>query len=885
MTEQSDGLERRDVLQSMAVGASALAGASSLPIADAAPTEEFETADISFIDQADLLMESFPTLHRASALNAAGQVDVEQAVFENLGIAHVNSTLPDEDDVIRPSCGEDNDTVGIRHRFVAVGFSYGLSRVQCFDPDQTQAGGAAIARELSMVVEANSNSCGRLAFTPNYAWDTSVPLSMITDPDAEPPDSFDDLQGEVAAALEDQIDPEKPTPPSGWMPAIGLLTTGLGVVGGLASGPAGAAIALAEGCLVVFGAVNNVLGLVESFGGHGCYQSYSHYGDDTLQLHRCYEDLNEFNAHFVDFTITVPEGGSGSFTLTQETDWSYFTVPETDGGDPNEYVPGTKELTVEIPPNSSETHPDDITLPTIPSGQRYDPPTAHANVSYDAETEEVTLDASTSYCGSCDSGIDYYRWRVVNLSNETIQPLYYFGEQVTTPIPVDSGGNLDHEHAYGEGYYRVQLSVGDEEGEADVFTTGFEVGDPADGPTAEIAYDSVNVGEEAFFSGRDSSDPLGEGLSYHWDLDREIPRRDDTDVKETDGDTMTHTFEFDETYRLSLTVEDDWGRTDTETATLDLTGPNALLSVPDNGAVGIPQEFSAERSSDPNGQALTYTWELVRRTPQEPDVFWEETEEPTTEYTFDVEGAYRMYLTVENENGETAQTSRNLSVEERTEALLSVPNARYTGQPVEFDGSGSVDAVGDGLSYHWDLDREIPREDNTDIREETTSEPTLSHTFDIEATYRLYLTVEDGDGTTATDIAEFQVEPEPDSATEYDELTDTVQAELEASETSPSVGERVVLDATGSYATGPDRYVLGYDWQVPGTSEFVDVGPTSTGSLRGALSEGVIELPVGTGGFESPGDRSVGVIAYAWNDDEEIVEANTSELTIEVTES
>ncbi|WP_440989551.1 PKD domain-containing protein [Haloarchaeobius baliensis] len=876
MADQSDGLERRDVLQSMAVGASALAGASSLPIAGASHPEYLENATVSFLDQDDLLTQSFPTLHRASDVNAAGQVDVEQGVFENLAIAHVNTTLPDEDDVIRPSCGENNDQVGVRHRFVAVGFSYGLARIQCFDPDQAEAGGAAIASQLSMTIDAETNSCGRIAFTPNYAWDTSVPLSQVSDPDAELPETFEELQSQVAAELQDQVDPEKPTPPSGFGPAIGLLTTALGFT----STPM---LVLVGGILTLYGVAKNLTGLVEAFTAEGCYESYSAYGDDVLELHRCSGDLDEFNAHFADFTVTVPEGESGSFTLTQDTEWGYLTVPETEGGDPNQYVPSRKELTVTIPANQSETDPADIDLPSLPADQRYNPPTASSNVSYDGGNEALTLDASASYCGDCGNDIDHYRWRVVNMSNDTVQPLYYFGETVETTIPNEVPDSIEHESAYGEGYYRVYLSVVDGQGQADVVTDSFEVGDPADGPSAEIAFDSVNVGEEAFFSARNSSDPLGEGLSYHWDLDREIPRQDNTDVKETDGDTMTHTFEFDETYVLYLTVEDDWGRTDTEVATLDLTGPNALLSVPDNGAVGIPQEFSAERSSDPNGQDLTYTWELVRRTPQEPDILWEETEAPTIEYTFDVEGAYRMYLTVENEDGDTAETSRDLSVEERTEALLSVPNARYTGQPLEFDGSGSVDAVGDGLSYHWDLDREIPRADNTDILEETTSDPTLSHTFDIEATYRLYLTVEDGDGTTATDVAEFQVEPEPDSATEYDELTDTVQAELAVSESTPSVGERVTLDATGSYATGPDRYILGYDWQVPGTTEFVDIGPAGVTSLRGALSEGVVELPVGTTGFETPGERTVGVIAYAWNDEEEIVEANTSEMTFEVT--
>jgi PKD repeat protein len=152
------------------------------------------------------------------------------------------------------------------------------------------------------------------------------------------------------------------------------------------------------------------------------------------------------------------------------------------------------------------------------------------------------------------------------------------------------------------------------------------------------------------------------------------------------------------------------------------------------GEAPLTVEFDASGSSDSDGTIVSYEWDFGDGHDATGD---------TVEHIFEEAGTYTVTLTVCDDQGETASTSQNVTVEEGQLSLA----ARFTVSPstgeapltVEFDASGSSDPDGTIVSYEWDFG------DGQDATGDT-----VEHIFEEAGTYRVTLTVSDDQGLTAS---------------------------------------------------------------------------------------------------------------------------------------
>jgi PKD repeat protein len=151
------------------------------------------------------------------------------------------------------------------------------------------------------------------------------------------------------------------------------------------------------------------------------------------------------------------------------------------------------------------------------------------------------------------------------------------------------------------------------------------------------------------FSGSGSTDPEGDNLSYRWDLG---------DGTTADTVNVTHTYTTAGAYPVSLTVTDTAGNADTASLTVTVTAPNQspvaqATASPQQGAAPLAVSFNGGGSTDPDGDNLTYRWDLGDGTIANT---------ATVTHTYTTAGTYSVSLTVTDTAGNTNTVSLTVSV-------------------------------------------------------------------------------------------------------------------------------------------------------------------------------------------------------------------------------
>jgi PKD repeat protein len=256
------------------------------------------------------------------------------------------------------------------------------------------------------------------------------------------------------------------------------------------------------------------------------------------------------------------------------------------------------------------------------------------------------------------------------------------------------------------------------------------------------------------FDGSGSTDADGNDLTFEWEFG---------DGNTATGAMPTHTYAQARNYEVRLVVDDGQARSDPSITSAEITAPVVNLAPtadpggPYAGEPGQTITFDGSASADPNGDALTYSWDFG-------DGSTGSGVSPM--HTYAAAGNYSVTLTVSDGNlsSNTVATMAEIAVAPANRAPVADPGGPYSGSAgtdIRFDGSGSRDPDGDTLSYLWDFgDRS------------TGTGATTTHSYTASGVYEVTLIVNDGEFDSAAVATRVEVidlvAGQPDDATLYD---------------------------------------------------------------------------------------------------------------------
>jgi YD repeat-containing protein len=248
----------------------------------------------------------------------------------------------------------------------------------------------------------------------------------------------------------------------------------------------------------------------------------------------------------------------------------------------------------------------------------------------------------------------------------------------------------------------------------------------------------------------------------------------------------------------------------------------SFIASPNPVAAGLPASFDASASTDPDGAVVKYEWDLDGNGSYESSTGTT----PTSTATYNTAGDVTVGLRVTDDAGETATTTRTLTVQGTlpTASFTATPNPVSTGDQATFDASGSSDPEGPIAKYEWDLDG------NGSYETSTGTTTTVTKSYAKKGAVTIGLRVSDGDGATATTTVGLTVQNKAPTAS------------FTAAPNPAQTLTQVAFNASAS--ADSDGSIVKYEWDLDGNGSYeTDTGTTVTASRS----------------YESAGDREVGL--------------------------
>ncbi len=363
------------------------------------------------------------------------------------------------------------------------------------------------------------------------------------------------------------------------------------------------------------------------------------------------------------------------------------------------------------------------------------------------------------------------------------------------------------------------------------------------------------------FDGSGSTDANGDALTYRWTL-ASRPAGSSAALSAASGASVDLTADVPGDYVVTLVVSD--GKLDSSPASTTVRAVN-FAAVADAGIdrslrVGETAVLDGTRSSDVNGDRLTYTWSVEVR-PSGSTAAIVDANQPVARFLPDVAGDYILSLVVSDGTVSSTVDRVNLTVAAAGANRAPVANAGPdqnvpTGTAVTLDGSASADPDGNLITYAWTVDSS-PAGSAAALADATSARPSL--VADKSGTYTISLVVSDGVLASVADRVVVTASagnsaPVADAGRDQNAL----------------VGATVELD--GSASTDADGDLLSYGWSIVSspagsTAQLTyadgadDPAPTFVADVPGVY---VISLVVGDGKtFSAP--SSVTVTAASGN--------------------
>ena len=401
--------------------------------------------------------------------------------------------------------------------------------------------------------------------------------------------------------------------------------------------------------------------------------------------------------------------------------------------------------------------------------------------------ETPVADAGPSKIGAPGEKLDFDGSSSVDPDGEISVYEWNFGDG-------SEGRGKTVSHTYNKpGRYAVSLLVKDNSGHELAFdydeTTVF-VNAP---PVADAGEDiKAAPGQKITLDSGNSYDIDGKIEAYRWDF---------TDGYETQNKSkIIRSFDTPGFYTATLTVTDNSGAINARTQDKILIHiNNSPESNPGNDILinRLTVDFDGSKSTDSDGDELTYSWDFGDGSPSKKGV--------TVLHSYADFGVYPVILTVDdgtNLSNSTNSVSMTVSINKAPIAKAGDNKVVSAGDVVLFDGGASIDLEGGRMKYSWDFGDGVKDEGVNPVK-----------TFAKGGVYLVTLRVDDDSGL-----------PE-----NYD--TDQIMmrvAESPVAEAGPdqtvSINSEVHFDGTKS--TDIDGMVNSYNWDFG--DGFTGGGPTPT---------------------------------------------------------
>ncbi|HNQ25921.1 MAG TPA: PKD domain-containing protein [Methanoregulaceae archaeon] len=210
-----------------------------------------------------------------------------------------------------------------------------------------------------------------------------------------------------------------------------------------------------------------------------------------------------------------------------------------------------------------------------------------------------------------------------------------------------TGATADHTYTQ-SGEYRVILTVTDNQGYSGTSSVMIRTDNTPPVAEARVTPVSGPAPLTVNFDGTPSYDPDGKVRSFSWDFG------DGTNERTT---STSHQYRDPGSYTAELTVTDDLGATgkDEVVITVGNEPPVAVIGISaKSGSVPFMVTFDGSRSFDPDGTALTYSWDFGDGTTGT---------SKTTSHTYEEEGTYDISLVVTDMHGASGRAEETVIAE------------------------------------------------------------------------------------------------------------------------------------------------------------------------------------------------------------------------------
>jgi len=290
-------------------------------------------------------------------------------------------------------------------------------------------------------------------------------------------------------------------------------------------------------------------------------------------------------------------------------------------------------------------------------------------------------------------------------------------------------------HPFSRGTYPVALTITNDAGDTFTGTETITVDTPPDGvlPAAQVI---ATPGQTVSLDGSDSTAAGGGSItSYTWDFG------DGTAPVTADSSAATHVYTTPGIYTATLTVTDNLGVAASTAAAQTVIVDQPAAAFTPSSTTLAPNTFgtfNASGSDDPVGAITDYSWSFGDGSSQDTGNL------STATRSYGERGRYPVALTVTNSYGQTATTTRTVTVDKApTAAFTPSATVTTTGAALSFNAGASAAMTGGSIAdYGWTF--------GDGSSQDTGATAAAAHAYSAPGTYTVALTTTDDLGMSAT---------------------------------------------------------------------------------------------------------------------------------------